>query len=616
MSADSPSPAFTPAPADRTRPELRGTFGMAASTHWLATATAQSVLERGGTAVDAAVAAAFVLHVVEPHLNGPGGDLTALVAPAGEHPFVLAGQGAAPAAATIEHYRSLGLDEIPGAGPLAAAVPGSVVAWLHLLETRGTWELADVLAPALGYARDGHPVHENVVRTIRAVAPLFEEHWPTSAAQWMPGGQVPEPGDMITNEPWAAVLARLMGAGEAPSSGAGSSRESRVRAAIDWWNREVGAAVEEFVREPVQHSLGGALPGVLTAADLAAYAPAEEEPVALSFRGVDVVKAGPWSQGPVLLQALAILEARAATSPHGDAVLDPSTALGVHTITEALKLALADRDAWYGDPAHAEVPLAELLSASYAAERAAAISENASREVRPGRPGGRSPWMPPVRSAGETAADPLPGSGEPTLDRAGRQRGDTCHLDVVDRHGTMISVTSSGGWLQSSPTIPGLGFCLGTRLQMAWLDEDAPSRLAPGIRPRSTLSPTMLVRDGRVIEALGTPGGDQQDQWQLLYLLRRLVGGYEPQQAIDAPMFHTDAMVSSFEPRTVQPASLTVESRLGDSVIEELRARGHEVTVMGPWSLGRLSCVGVDPERGCFYAAANSRGAQGYAAGR
>jgi gamma-glutamyltranspeptidase / glutathione hydrolase len=614
MTAHSSSPDFTPAPADRTRPELRGTFGMAASTHWLATATAQSVLERGGTAVDAAVAAAFVLHVVEPHLNGPGGDLTALVAPAGEHPFVLAGQGAAPAAATIKHYRSLGLDEIPGAGPLAAAVPGSVVAWLHLLETRGTWELTDVLAPALDYARDGHPVHENVVRVIGMVAPLFEEHWPTSAAQWMPGATIPEPGDLITNEPWAAVLARLMGAGEAPSSGAGSSRESRVRAAIDWWKREVGAAVEEFVREPVQHSLGGALPGVLTAADLAAYAPAEEEPVTLTFRGVDVVKAGPWSQGPVLLQALAILEARAAT--HGDGVLDPSTALGVHTITETLKLALADRDAWYGDPAQTDVPLAELLSESYAADRAALIGETASREVRPGRPGGRSPWLPPVRSAGDAAAAPLPGSGEPTLDRAGRQRGDTCHLDVVDRFGTMISATPSGGWLQSSPTIPSLGFCLGTRLQMAWLDADAPSRLAPGIRPRSTLSPTMLLRDGRVIEALGTPGGDQQDQWQLLYLLRRIVGGYEPQQAIDAPMFHTDAMVASFEPRTVQPASLTVESRLGDSVIEELRARGHEVTVMGPWSLGRLSCVGVEPERGWFYAATNSRGAQGYATGR
>lgn len=602
---------FTSPPADRTRPELRGTFGMAASTHWLATATAQSVLERGGTAVDAAVAAAFVLHVVEPHLNGPGGDLTAIVAPAGEHPFVLAGQGAAPAAATIEHYRGLGLDEIPGAGPLAAAVPGSVVAWLHLLATRGTWELADVLAPALGHARDGHPVHENVVRTIRAVAPLFEQHWPTSAAQWMPSGRVPEPGEMITNEPWARVLARLLAAGESTGS-----RESRVRAAIALWTEVVGGTVEQFVQAPVQHSIGGELPGVLTAADLSAYSPAEEAPATLSFRGVDVLKAGLWTQGPALLQALAILDAAAAE--HGDAMLDPSTALGVHTITEALTLALADRDAWFADPAAIDDPdalLTDLLAPAYAAERAALIGETASREVRPGRPGGREPWMPPVRLAGSAAA-PLPGSGEPTLDRAGRQRGDTCHLDVVDRHGTLISATPSGGWLQSSPTIPALGFCLGTRLQMMWLDPASPSALAPGIRPRSTLSPTMLVRDGRVVEALGTPGGDQQDQWQLLYLLRRIVGGYEPQQAIDAPMFHTDAMVASFEPRTVQPASLTVESRLGDSVIDELRARGHEVTVMGPWSLGRLSCVGVERDRGWMFAAANSRGNQGYAAGR
>ena len=609
--------SFTLAPADRTRPELRGTFGMAASTHWLATATAQSVLERGGTAVDAAVAAAFVLHVVEPHLNGPGGDLTAIVAPAGEHPFVLAGQGAAPASATIEHYRGLGLDEIPGAGPLAAAVPGSVVAWLHLLATRGTWELAEVLAPALDYARDGHPVHANVVRTITAVAPLFEAHWPTSAAQWMPSGRIPEPGDLITNEPWAQLLARLSAAGE--SSG---TRESRVHAAIALWNQVVGAAVEEFVQSPVQHSIGGAIPGVLTAADLAAYSPAEEVPASLTFRDVEVVKAGLWTQGPALLQTLAILEAAAAVN--GDAVLDPSTALGAHTITEALKLALADRDSWFSDSAAVADPaaiddpsalLADLLDPVYAAERAALIGDTASREVRPGRPGGREPWMPPVRLAG-TAAAALPGSGEPTLDRAGRQRGDTCHLDVVDRHGTLISATPSGGWLQSSPSIPSLGFCLGTRLQMMSLDAASPSALTPGIRPRSTLSPTMLVREGRVVEALGTPGGDQQDQWQLLYLLRRIVGGYEPQQAIDAPMFHTDAMVASFEPRTVQPASLTVESRLGDEVINELRARGHEVTVMGPWSLGRLSCVGVDPDRGWMFAAANSRGNQGYAAGR
>lgn len=607
--------AFTPASADRTRPELRGTFGFAASTHWLATGTAQSVLERGGTAVDAAVAAAFVLHVVEPHLNGPGGDLTAIVAPAREHPFVLAGQGAAPAAATIERYRGLGLDEVPGAGPLAAAVPGSVVAWLHLLATRGTWELPDVLAPAIGYARDGHPVNENVVRTIRAVAPLFEQHWPTSAAQWMPSGRIPEPGDMITNAPWAALLERLAAAGDP-----GGTREARVHAAIALWTQVVGEATEEFVQTPVRHSIGGALPGVLTAADIAAYAPAEEQAASLTFRGVQVLKAGLWTQGPALLQSLAILDAVAAE--RGDAALDPSTALGVHTITETLKLALADRDAWFADPAALVARgvdpaplLADLLDPAYSAERAALIGDTASRAVRPGRPGGREPWLPPVREAGSAAA-PLPGSGEPTLDRAGRQRGDTCHLDVVDRHGTLISATPSGGWLQSSPTIPALGFCLGTRLQMMWLDAEAPSRLEPGIRPRSTLSPTMLARDGRVVEALGTPGGDQQDQWQLLYLLRRIVGGYEPQQAIDAPMFHTDAMVASFEPRTVQTASLTVESRLGDAVIAELRERGHAVTVMGPWSLGRLSAVGIDPDRGWMFAAANSRGNQGYAAGR
>lgn len=552
-------PSFAPASADRTRPELRGTFGMAASTHWLATATAQSVLERGGTAVDAAVAAAFVLHVVEPHLNGPGGDLTAIVAPAEEHPFVLAGQGAAPAAATIEHYLGLGLDEVPGAGPLAAAVPGSVVAWLHLLATRGTWELVDVLAPALDYARDGHPVHPAVVRTITAVAPLFEQHWPTSAAQWMPSGRIPEPGDLITNEPWGQLLSRLSAAGTVLDSPVAGTRESRVLAAIGLWNDVVGAAVEEFVQTPVQHSIGGELTGVLTAADLAAFAPAEEAPASLSFRGVEVLKAGLWTQGPALL--------------------------------------------------------ADLLDPDYARARAELIGETASHEVRPGRPGGREPWMPPVRSSG-SATPALPGSGEPTLDRAGRQRGDTCHLDVIDRHGTMISATPSGGWLQSSPTIPSLGFCLGTRLQMTWLDAASPSALSPCIRPRSTLSPTMLVRDGRVVESLGTPGGDQQDQWQLLYLLRRIVGGYQPQQAIDAPMFHTDAMVASFEPRTVQPASLTVESRLGGDVIDELRDRGHEVTVMGPWSLGRLSCVGIDRDRGWMFAAASSRGNQGYAAGR
>jgi len=187
---------------------------------------------------------------------------------------------------------------------------------------------------------------------------------------------------------------------------------------------------------------------------------------------------------------------------------------------------------------------------------------------------------------------------------------------VVDRWGNLVSATPSGGWLQSSPTIPDLGFCLGTRLQMTWLDETSPSALTPGRRPRTTLSPTMLLRDGIPVTALGTPGGDQQDQWQLLYLLRTIVGGYEPQAAIDAPAVHTTAMVDSFDPRVWSPAGAAVESRADPSVLDDLRRRGHDVTVDGPWTNGRLSAVSRDPSTGTLRAAADSRGNHGYAAGR
>jgi len=613
----------------RTRPELQGTFGMAASTHWIASATAQAVLERNGNAFDAAVAAAFVLHVVEPHLNGPGGDLCAIYATADDPtPRVIVGQGAAPAGATIEHYRELGFEEMPGSGVLAAAVPGAVVSWLRLLETRGSWELADVLAFAIGYARIGHPILGSAVRTIETVRGLFERHWPTSAAQWLPEGRMPRPSELVTNEPYARTLEALVAAGRS-----GESREARIRAAMDAWSTGfVAVEIARFVAQPhFQPSLGGDVPGVLAADDLAGFEPREEAAVTLEFRGMTVAKTGPWGQGPVLLQALAILD----TFP--DARLDPSTAIGIHTIAEALKLAMADRDAWYGDAAGAEsVPLAELLDPAYARERAALIGETASSEFRPGRPGGREPWLPPLRTG--AAGDGLAGSGEPTLETAtektvdgslakslasagvgvgsGVGRGDTCHLDVVDRHGNMISATPSGGWLQSSPFIPELGFCLGSRLQMTWLDAASPSALTPGRRPRTTLSPTLLLRDGVPVETLGTPGGDQQDQWQLVYLLRRLVGGYSPQQAIDAPMFHTASHVASFEPRVWAPGELFVERRVGRAVLAELVIRGHLVTPVEGWTLGRLSMVGRDAASGLLFAAANPRGSQGYAVGR
>ena len=610
--------SFTSPNSFTTRPTLEGTFGMTASTHWLATASAQAVLERGGNAFDAAVAGAFVLHVVEPHLNGPGGDMTGVFATAANPgvPVVLMGQGPAPAAATPEHYRVEGLELVPGSGALAAAVPGSVDAWLLLLRDHGTWELDQVLAFAIGYARNGHPVLGRVCSTITSVATLFTEHWPTSAEQWMPNGRIPVEGELVTNEAYARTLDRLIDAGlHASAADAEGSREARIDAArTEWREGFVAQAIVDFIQTPHRHSSGTDHAGVITEQDMAGFQASFEPATTATFRGHTIAKTGPWGQGPALLQTLTILEGF--SNEH----LDPSTALGAHIILEAQKLAIADREAYYGDT---DVPMGYLLSEEYAAERRALITDTASHEFRPGSVPGREPFLPPLRTeylppalSALSGYVMFAGVGEPTVSPTGETRGDTCHIDVVDQWGNMVSATPSGGWLQSSPTIPAIGFCLGSRLQMTWLEPGSPSTLTPGKRPRTTLTPTLVLKDGKPIVALGSPGGDQQDQWQLLYLLRTIVGGYSPQQAIDAPAFHSTSFPGSFWPRTWTPGGAVVEDRLGDEVIAELEQRGHVVTRAGDWALGRISSVVSDPETGLLKAAANPRGAQGYAAGR
>lgn len=581
---------------------------MSASTHWTASATAQAVLERGGNAFDAAAAGAFVLHVVEPHLNGPGGDVTGVFATAAEpgKPVVLMGQGPAPLGATREHYLAQGLDLVPGSGALAAAVPAAVDAWLLLLRDHGTWELESVLEFAIGYAQDGHPMLARVGHTIATVAELFRKHWPTSAALWIPDGRIPTDGELLRNPAYARTLQRLI---EAGSSGL-ASREDRIDAARrEWREGFVANAMADSVKTPHRHSSGKDHCGVLTSEDLARFEASYEPATTFDFRGHTIAKTGPWGQGPALLQTLAILDG------FDDEDLDPSSELGIHTILEAQKLALADRDAYYGDT---DVPLEYLLSPEYCVARRRLIAGDASLEFRPGTvPGGR-PYVPPLRTeyAPPTPGEVPAGLGEPTVQPTGETRGDTCHIDVVDRWGNMISATPSGGWLQSSPAIPELGFCLGTRLQMTWLETGTPSTLSPGKRPRTTLTPTLILRDGHAVTALGSPGGDQQDQWQLPYLLRTIVGGYSPQQAIDAPTFHTTSMPGSFWPRTWEPGGAVLEDRLGADVIAGLERRGHRITVAGGWTLGRLSAVVRDPHTGILQAAANPRGAQGYAAGR
>jgi len=595
-----------------TRPELTGDFGMVASTHWLASATGMGVLERGGNAFDAAVAAGFVLQVAEPHLNGPGGEVPILLwSEAEQRVSVVCGQGVAPAAATLERFRGLGLDAVPGTGLLAATVPGAFGGWMLMLERWGTWSLADVLAPAIHYAECGVPVLERIAATIASVERMFADYWPTSAATWLPGGAAPATGAKLANPVLAATYRRLVTEAEAASS----TREGQLEAARRvWYEGFVAEAVAEFSAGTAwRDSSGREHGGLLTGDDLAAWSASVEEPATFDYHGHTVCKTGPWGQGPVFLQQLALLSGYDLT---GMGLLSADY---VHTVTEAAKLAFADREAWYGDT---DVPLAGLLGEPYNAARRALITDTASLELRPGSPGGSEPRL-PLPSAGDGSGGRCSGVGEPTVSRVtgeqevsadGRVRGDTCHVDVVDRHGNMVSATPSGGWLQSSPTIPGLGFCLGTRAQMFWLQEGLPASLRPGARPRTTLSPSFALRDGRPWLAFGTPGGDQQDQWSVNLFLSLVHGGLNLQEAIDAPMFHSEHFPSSFYPRGARPGVLQVEERLGAGVIAELRRRGHEVETRGPWSLGRLSAVARDGA--WLKAAANPRGMQGYAVGR
>ncbi|MEW1838087.1 gamma-glutamyltransferase family protein [Nonomuraea angiospora] len=594
-----------------TRPELTGDFGMVASTHWLASATGMGVLERGGNAFDAAVAAGFVLQVAEPHLNGPGGEVPILLWSEDEQKVsVVCGQGVAPAAATIERYTGLGLDIVPGTGLLAATVPGAFGGWMLMLERWGTWSLADVLAPAIHYAEHGVPVLERIAATIASVEGLFTGDWPTSAATWLPGGRVPAAGSKLANPVLAETYRRVVAEAEAASS----TREGQLAAARRaWYEGFVAEAIAEFCAKTAwRDSSGEAHGGLLTGDDLARWSASVEEPLAFDYRGHTVYKTRPWGQGPVFLQQLALLQGFD---------LDGMEFLGadyVHTVTEAAKLAFADREAWYGDT---DVPVSDLLSEAYNAERRKLVGARASFELRPGSPGGRAPRLPDYPAPGTASDAPgvsgarsPQGVGEPTVARDGTVKGDTCHLDVVDRWGNMVSATPSGGWLQSSPTIPELGFCLGTRAQMFWLQEGLPASLRPGTRPRTTLTPSFALRDGRPWLAFGTPGGDQQDQWSLNFFLAVVHGGLNLQEAIDAPMFHSEHFPSSFFPRGSRPGVLHVEDRVDASVTAELRRRGHEVEVQGPWTLGRLSAVARDGE--FLKAAANPRGAQGYAVGR
>ena len=589
-----------------TRPEILGTFGVVTSTHWIASTVGMSMLEKGGNAFDAAVATGFVLQVLEPHLVGPGGDLPAIIYSAKHKKVeVICAQGPAPAGATIERYRSEGLKLIPGDGLLATVIPGSFGGWMLMLRDYGRMSVRDVLEPAIYYAEHGHPMLPRVADTINGLASFFEEEWPTSHETWLPGGKAPAPYSNFKNPALAETWKRVIVEAEAKRG-----REAQVEAARKaFYQGFIAEAIQSYLdKAEVMDGSGSRHKAVLTAADMANWSPSIEAPVTYDYHGWTVAKIGPWGQGPVFLQTLSILK-------NIDlAGMDPVGGEFVHTVTEAMKLAFADREVYYGDPNFCDVPLAQLLSDSYAAERRNLIDKHASLDLRPGMVAGFETQT--ERTMEMLARETGTGAVyEPTMAHLSQKRGDTVHIDVIDREGNLVSVTPSGGWLQSSPTIPGLGFCLNSRCQMFWLEPGLPSSLAPGKRPRTTLTPSLASYEGRPTLAFGTPGGDQQEQWQIAFFLRYVHHGLNLQQAIDQALFHTAHFPASFYPRTSEPGSLIAEANFDASVLDDLRRRGHKLTVADHWSVGRLTAARRDAD-GLLRAAATPRLMQAYAVGR
>jgi len=591
---------------------------MAASTHPIATAAGMAVLEEGGTAFDAAVAMGLTLQVVQPHLCGLGGDVPIIgFDAASSSSWVLCGQGVSPAAATAEHFAQLGLDLVPGTGQLPAVVPGAFGAWMTLLEHHGTLPLRSIMRFAIDAARVGFALPPRAAAAIAALEPTFREHWTSSADVYLPGGHVPGAGERFTNPQLADTLERLLAEGESAGSTPAAQAEGARRAFYEGF---IAEAIDAFRETPVRDSSGRDHRGLLTGDDLAAWRATFERPASVTFRGHEVLKTGPWGQGPVLLQQLMILDGFDLESAA------PASADLIHLVVEAAKLAFADREAYYGDTAAArghgaQVPLDALLSAEYAAERRALITDSAATGLHPGSPDGRTPLLPdavlpdavlPGGAAPDGTAGNVrgPGVGEPTI-----TKGDTVHLDVVDRWGNVLSATPSGAWLQSSPIVPGLGLSLPTRGQMFWLQQGLPNSLAPRTRPRTTLSPGMLLRDGRPALSFGTPGGDGQDQWPVQFLINHLVHGLGVQAAIEVPQWSTNHFPSSFAPRESHDREVELEVRAGADVKVQLERRGHRVVDVPAWHLGRITAAGIRPD-GMLHAAADPRGMECWAAGR
>jgi gamma-glutamyltranspeptidase/glutathione hydrolase len=587
--------------ADTFRPVVRGKRGVVAGGQPLSVEAGLRILERGGNAVDAGVATILAASVIEFSHFSFGGEVPILIKLKGQKVVVIEGMGQAPMKATREFFvnranerptltspgqtttagsRKAGL--IPSTGPLAATVPAVLDACITALDQFGTKTLAEVMEPAIQLA-DGFPIDELRVQYIKTRALIFSQ-WPDAKRVFLPGGELPKPGDIFVQADLARTLREIVRAEKLGSRGTKNNRHAGLMAARDY-----------FYRGPIARRIGDYMQangGLLAAEDFAKFNAKVGQPVETEYHGYQVYKAGFWTQGPAFLETLNMLEGFDLKK------MGHNSASYIHTLTEALKLALADRDRYYGDPNFVKIPMAELLSKNYAALRRPLIDEqHASLAQQPGDPlNMKAVLASAVQTIGRA-------STVPDVERA----NDTTCVNVVDKDGNLFSATPSGAWLPA--VVAGdTGVLMGQRLQSALTDPNSPNVVAPGKRPRITLTPTIVLKDGEPFMALSTPGGDNQDQALLQVLLNVIEFGMNPQEAVEAPRFDTQHYVSSFDDHEFLPGSLNVESRVGLKTIQELSQKGHKVRVQGEWgTLSSPTVIIYDPKTGVAAAGADPR---------
>jgi gamma-glutamyltranspeptidase/glutathione hydrolase len=565
------------------RPEILGTRGIVAAGRHYSVSAGVRIMQQGGNAIDAGVASVLAAAVCEISHFGFGGEAPTMIYDAKTREvIVINGQGPAPKAATPAMFAAQGL--VPGNGPLGATIPAMLDAMAIALETKGTMRLEQVIQPAIELA-DGFPMYD-FLRNFLISERKATEQYEWSAKTYYPNGHVPEVGEMF-RQPNLARTLRAIADADRKAFARSKNRVTAIRAGRDAFY--TGDIARRIV------AADKAAGGVFAYEDLASFHGQIEKPTTTNFHGFDLYKAGPWNQGPVLLQTLNILEGVDLRS------FGVNSADYIHNVHEAIKLAYADRNAFYGDPAFTKVPLAGLLSKPYAAERRALIGPRASLEHRVGDPFRFDPDM-------KTAPAPryTPHSqGE----KSGAEAGDTTCVDVVDKDGNLFSATPSSGWLLSGAFIAGdTGVPLSNRMTVFDLDPLSPNVLVGGKRPRTTLTPTIVLKDGKPFLAISTPGGDSQDQQILNVLLEILVFGKDIQEAIEAPRINSLHPFGSFDSHPSEPGVLEIENRVPEVVRDALTARGHKLKVLPPYGMSTgVVAVGVDPTNGTLRGGADVR---------